>query len=169
VREALALPTQPRRAVLLRRLRIREGHAVVSSILLAPAAGFGEKPLVGLKNGVNEVPVGTKATWSDIIKPGVQASDQASGCDPSQSCRVTMPAPPDDAATGLDRPRFTRRIPIIGHTQRGGSVEAPLSALPEVVSVSASGARRSTNLHQRLAHGLRFPLGEAAETRRPRW
>jgi hypothetical protein len=62
------------------------------------------------------------------------------------------------------------RILTVGHTQPGGSVEVRLSALPDVISVSASAARRSTNLHQRLTHGLlRFPLGEAAETRRPRW
>jgi hypothetical protein len=40
----------------------------------------------------------------------------------------------------------------------------------DVVSVSPFLSGRSAMVEKRLIHGLlRFPLGEAAETRRPRW
>lgn len=45
------------------------------------------------------------------------------------------------------------------------------TGVPDVVSVSAlSRAPRSAMVDERLIHGLlRFPLGEAADTRQPRW
>jgi hypothetical protein len=44
------------------------------------------------------------------------------------------------------------------------------SEASDVVSASPSDAVRSAMLKQRLIHGLRrFPFGEAAEARRPRW
>jgi hypothetical protein len=60
--------------------------------------------------------------------------------------------------------RIGAAIPV----RRTGSTgtSAP-SEIPQVVSVAQS---RSTMLKKRQIHGLlRFPLGEAAETRRPRW
>ena len=45
------------------------------------------------------------------------------------------------------------------------------TGVPDVVSVLAlSSASRSAMVGERLIHGLlRFPLGEAADTRQPRW